>query len=293
MLVKAPQEARWSTRGYTRAVPRLLVTGASGYVGSHVLEAAPSGWELHGQGRTRQPPARATAHQADLADAAAVARLARAAEPEVVLHAAYQMGAAAEENLLWSRNVFAAAREVGARLLLMSTDLVFDGQRGWYREDEPPSPSIPYGAWKAQLEREALELGAIVVRTSLVWGVDPPNDSVRQLVLQPLEKGETPRLFDDEWRTPTEVHDLAAALLRACELSDSCLLHFAGPERISRYEMGCLIARHFGHDPSAWPRYKRAEIAPARPADTSLAITDLTRSRVDAPFRGPSQALAG
>jgi dTDP-4-dehydrorhamnose reductase len=293
MLVKVPQEARWRERGYTPAVPRLLITGASGYVGGRVVEAAPAEWEVHGHWRTRQPPPRAVAHQADLADAAAVARVTRAAEPELVLHAAYQMAAPAEQNMLWSRNVFAAAREVGARVLLMSTDLVFDGQRGWYREDEPPSPSIPYGAWKAELEREALDLGAIVVRTSLVWGLDPPNDSVRQLVLQPIERGETPRLFDDEWRTPTEVHDLAAALVRACTVAEPCVLHFAGPERISRYDLGRLIARHFGHDPSAWPPYKRAEIAPARPADTSLAITDLTRSRVDAPFRGPSELLSG
>jgi dTDP-4-dehydrorhamnose reductase len=273
-------------------VPRLLVTGASGYVGGRVVEAAPADWEVHGQWRAHRPPAGATAHQADLADASAVARLTRAAEPEVVLHCAYQMAAPADENLLWSRNVFTSAREVGARVVLMSTDLVFDGRRGWYREDESPNPSIPYGAWKAELEREALELGAIVVRTSLVWGVDPPNDSVRQLVLQPIEKGETPRLFDDEWRTPTEVHDLAAALLQACALEESCVLHLAGPERISRYDLGCLIARHFGHDPSPWAPSKRAEVAPARPADTSLAITDLTRSRVDAPFRGPTEVLA-
>jgi dTDP-4-dehydrorhamnose reductase len=273
-------------------VPRLLITGASGYVGGRVVEAAPADWELHGHWRSRQPPSRAKAHQADLADADAVAQMTRAAEPEVVLHCAYQMAAPPEENLRWSRNVFASAREVGARVLLMSTDLVFDGKRGWYREDEPPSPTIPYGAWKAELEREALDLGAIVVRTSLVWGMDPPNDSVRQLVLQPIEKGEIPRLFDDEWRTPTEVNDLAAALVRACALTSSCILHFAGPERISRYDMGCLIARHFGHDPTDWPRFKRAEIAPARPADTSLAMTALTRSHVDAPFRGPTEALA-
>jgi dTDP-4-dehydrorhamnose reductase len=271
-------------------VTRLLVTGASGYVGGHVVEAAPTDWEIHGHWRSRPPPARARAHQADLADASAVAQLTRAAAPEVVLHCAYQM-AGPEENTLWSRNVFSAARDAGARLLFMSTDLVFDGGRGWYREDEAPNPTIPYGAWKAALEREALDQGGIVVRTSLVWGIDPPNDSVRQLVLQPLEKGETPRLFDDEWRTPTQVHDLAAALVRACLLTESCVLHFAGPERLSRYDMGCLIARRFGHDPSGWPRFKRAEIAPARPADTSLAVTELTRSRVDMPFRGPTEAL--
>jgi len=274
-------------------VPRLLLTGASGYVGGRVVEHAPADWEVHAQWRSRQPPPGARPHRLDLADGAAFAALLRQTRPDVVLHAAYDMAAGGEPNLLWSGNVFAATRATGTQLVFMSTDLVFDGRRGWYREDEPTNPTLEYGAWKVQMEREALDQGGIVVRTSLVWGLEPVADSVEKLVLQPLRSGQTPRLFEDEWRTPTEVHDLAAALLQACQLRERCVLHFSGPERISRLELGRLIARHHGFDPALLPPFRRAEIAPNRPADTSLAITELTRDRVDTTFRGPSELLAG
>jgi dTDP-4-dehydrorhamnose reductase len=267
------------------------VTGASGYIGGRVVELALADWEVHAQWRSRQPPPGAVGHRLDLADHAAFAALVRGTRPDVVLHAAYDTAAGGEPNLLWSRNVFAATREAGTRLVFMSTDLVFDGRRGWYREDEPPNPTLEYGAWKAQMEREALDQGGVVVRTSLVWGLEPVADTVEKLVLQPLRSGQTPRLFDDEWRTPTEVHDLAGALLRAGELRERCVLHFSGPERLSRLELGRMIAEHFGFDPALLPPFRRAEIAPSRPADTSLAITELTRDRVDARFRGPSELL--
>jgi dTDP-4-dehydrorhamnose reductase len=274
-------------------VPRLLLTGASGYVGGRVVEQAPADWDVHAQWRSRQPPPGATPHRLDLADGAGFADLVRRTRPDVVLHAAYDMAAGGEPNLLWSGNVFAAARGAGVPLVFVSTDLVFDGRRGWYREDEPPNPTLEYGRWKADMERRALEQGGVVVRTSLVWGLDPVADSVEKLVLEPLRSGQTPRLFEDEWRTPTEVHDLAAALLEACGVRGPCVLHFASPERISRLDLGRLIARHHGFDPGLLPPFRRAEVAPNRPADTSLAVTALTRDRVDARFRGPSEILGG
>lgn len=266
------------------------MTGASGYVGGRVVEAA-AGRELHAVWRTRRPPSGATEHQVDLADAAAVLAIFQKARPQVILHAAYEMAAGSEPNLLWSRNVFAAARAVGARVLLVSTDLVFDGHRGWYREDEPTNPRLAYGAWKAELEREVLADGGIVARTSLVWGLDPIAESVDRLVLDPLKAGQTPRLFEDEWRTPTEVHELAEALVHAASLSGPLVLHLAGPERISRLALGRLIAAHFGFDPTLLPDgFKRAEIAPDRPADTSLAAEASARL-VPTRFRGPSALL--
>lgn len=273
------------------AMSRLLVSGAGGYVGGRVVERAREQSEVHALWRTRPPPPGAVTHQLDLADRAAVDRAVAVARPDVVVHAAYEMGAPAEQNLLWSRNLLAAARSAGARVLLLSTDLVFDGTRGWYAEDDQPHPTLAYGAWKAELEREVLDAGGIVARTSLVWGLDPLADTAGKLVLEPLRAGSTPRLFEDEWRTPTEVHDLADAVLAACQLAGPLILHLSGPERLSRLEFGRKIAAHFGFDPALLPPYRRAEIAPSRPADTSLA-TAATRRLVPVRFRGPSEILS-
>jgi dTDP-4-dehydrorhamnose reductase len=267
-----------------------MVSGASGFVGGRLVERAGPTAEVHALWRSHRPPTGGQAHQLDLADSAAVRGVVAQCRPEVVVHAAYNMAASREDNLLWSRNLLGAARDVGARFLLISTDLVFGGQRGWYREDESPNPTLPYGAWKAELERDVLADGGLVARTSLVWGLDPPNESVEQLVLKPLREGQMPRLFDDEWRTPTEVNDLADALLAATELTGPLILHLAGPERISRFEFGRKVARHLGHDPAAWQPFRRAEIAPNRPADTSLS-TEATLRKLPIRFRGPSEIL--
>jgi dTDP-4-dehydrorhamnose reductase len=269
----------------------MLVSGAGGYVGGRVVEAGRGVRELHALWRTREPPpGAASQHRLDLADAAAVGRAVRATRPEVVLHAAYDMAAGPDPNLLWGRNLLTAAGEAGARFLLISTDLVFDGRRGWYREDEPPSPTIAYGVWKAQMEAEVLAAGGIVARTSLVWGVEPLAEPTAQLVVTPLREGRVPRLFEDEWRTPTEVHELAAGLLQAGGLTGPRVLHLTGPERISRLDFGRKVAAYFGFDPSLLPPFKRAEIAPDRPADTSLAAEE-TKKVVSARFRGPSEIL--
>jgi dTDP-4-dehydrorhamnose reductase len=271
-------------------VPGILVSGAGGYIGGRVIERARAEHELHALWRTHEPPWGATGHRVDLANGPAVHAALEAARPTAVVHAAYEMGAGAEPNLLWSRNLISASRAVGARVLLISTDLVFDGRRGWYREDEAPCPTLAYGVWKAALEGEVLALGGIVVRTSLVWGLEPIADTAEKLVLAPLRAGQTPRLFEDEWRTPTEVHDLADGLVRACALTGPLVLHLTGPERVSRLELGRKIARHFGFDPALLPPFSRAAVAPDRPADTSLAA-EATRRLVPTRFRGPSDIL--
>jgi dTDP-4-dehydrorhamnose reductase len=207
-----------------------------------------------------------------------------------VVHTAYDMAAGAGPNLRWTRNVMAEAARVGAHFLFLSSDMVFDGERGWYRESDEPRPLIAYGVWKAQLEREVLAAGGLVARTALVWGLAPLSDNAEKLVLEPLRAGATPRLFEDEWRTPTEVHDLAEALLHACDLNGPRILHFAGPERVSRLDFGRMIARRFGFRDDQLPPFRRAEIAPDRPRDLSL-IAEVTRALVPVRFRGPSEVL--
>jgi dTDP-4-dehydrorhamnose reductase len=269
---------------------KVLLSGAGGYVGGRVVEQGRGQHEIAALWRNRQPPDGATNHQLDLADRAAVERVVSAVRPDVVIHAAYEMAAPAEQNLLWSRNLFAAAQAVGSRSLLVSTDLVFDGTRGWYAEGDEQNPTLAYGAWKAELEREVLAAGGVVARTSLVWGIDPVGHAVDTVVMGPLRAGNPPHLFEDEWRTPTEVRDLADGLLAAAELSGPRVLHLSGPERLSRLEFGRLIAAYYGYDPAILAPYRRAEIAPSRPADTSLA-TDETRRHVNVRFRGPSEIL--
>ncbi len=210
--------------------------------------------------------------------------------PDVILHAAYEMTAGSGPNIEWTNHLLDAAQATDARFIFISTDLVFGATGTWHAESDTPNPTLPYGKWKAALERQVLEKSGIVARTALVWGIDPVDQSTQTLVLDPLRAGSSPRLFDDEWRTPTEVHDLADALIETFSLVGPHIFHCAGPERLTRLQFGRMLARHFGYDPASIPPSSRIDFAPDRPADTSLALCT-TSQYLKTRFRGPSEVL--
>lgn len=173
------------------------------------------------------------------------------------------------------------AHERGARLIHLSSDLVFDGYEhapeGGFSEDDQPHPSSCYA--KSKLAGEHAVLAAslgdhLVLRTSLVYG---PSGVCRPgplgWMVRKFTAGERVTLFIDEWRTPVFVVDLALAvrkLSRSPKISG--LLHFAGPKRINRVEFGVIVANHLGFDRSliVVKRLREVNLSPPRPRDVSL-----------------------
>src|SRR5690348_1846051 len=136
--------------------------------------------------------------------------------PDAIIHTAYRMGDAAT-NVRGAHNVALAAHRVGARLIHLSTDLVFDGEHGApYTEEDEPRPVLEYGQQK--LEAEQLVAGvhpeAAVVRTSLLYG--PPDGPQEE-----LSRRDDVEFHDDEIRSPLPVARLAAALLELAQLDFS------------------------------------------------------------------------
>ena len=154
---------------------------------------------------------------------------------DAVIHTAYRQGA--DE---WSTNVdgsAAVARATrGRRLVHVSSDVVFDGTRGRYREEDEPAPVNSYGRSKAEAERRVLELhdAPLLVRTSLIYGGAEPGPQER------LAREGT-RFFVDEIRSPVHVADLAEALLELVTLDVSGPLHVAGADDVSRYDLAKLL----------------------------------------------------
>ena len=162
-------------------------------------------------------------------------------DADVVIHTAY-VQADPDMIVRSTRNVAQAAARAGARLIHLSTDLVFDGERGApYREEDEARPVSAYG--QAKLEAEGLVDG-LVVRTSLLYGKAEPGPQER-LALDP---GAT--FYEDEIRCPTRVDELASALLELTAMELKGVLHVAGPEALSRLE----FARRLGAvDPRGEP----------------------------------------
>lgn len=257
---------------------RLLVTGGAGFLGSEVCrQAVAAGVEVVSTRHHREPP-HGTPLRLDLADAAAVDDVFADVVPEVVVHTAYRQS---EEHLerdvvRATANVARAAAATGARLLHVSTDLVFDGAReppARYAEDDEPQPVSAYGRAKLAAERSVLVAvpRALVVRTSLLYG-DPGGAQER------LARREDVTFYTDEIRTPVHVADLAAALLElAARTGVGGILHVAGPEALSRLELARLLAPEREH--RAGPSPPDADRARNVALDSSCAST-LLRTRI-------------
>jgi dTDP-4-dehydrorhamnose reductase len=203
-----------------RRVPVALhVTGGGGYLGTELA---------------RQEP-QASTERVEIRDRGAVSALFEHLRPAAVVHTAYRQDDpdAWAINVDGSENVAAAAAAVGARLVHLSTDVVFDGRKGApYDEDDPVSPVTDYGRTKAESERRVLAAhpGALVVRTSLIVG--GPGFSPSRHELAAGDRSST--FYDDEVRCPVQVADLAAALLELATLDVQRAQLGIGGQRLRR-----------------------------------------------------------
>lgn len=264
---------------------RILVTGASGQLGGYLLPALQTrGDEVVAWSGTRTGALFGCALQpVDLTDPEATAVAFRAARPEGVIHAAalssiadcYRDPARAHRvNTQASGLLAELAERAGARFVMVSTDLVFDGRKGGYGETDEPAPLSVYGRSKRASEREVLARpGSVVVRMSLLYGptrIGRPYSFEQQLTA--LREGRQLELFEDEWRTPLALTTAAAALRALVESDFAGLIHVGGPERLSRFDLGRRLAAALGLDSSlVQPAQQASVVFPEpRPRDVSL-----------------------
>jgi dTDP-4-dehydrorhamnose reductase len=287
---------------------RFLVTGASGYLGSYLvrhlrgLGASVVAWSGSQHGDLFGVPLRLV----DLADPQALAAAFAEARPDLIIHAAawarlgdcHRDPAGAERvNTQGSAVLAELAARAGARLVLVSTDLVFDGERGGYREEDPPAPLSVYSRTKAAAEEVVLGRPQnAVVRVSLLFGpslTGRPSFFDQQVTA--LGSGQPVPLFVDEWRTPLSLLTAAAALVEVARSDFTGRLHVGGPERLSRLEMGQRLAEFLGVGPAGIVAVRRAD-APAaepRPRDTSLDSGRWRELFPHVPWPGWHEALCG
>lgn len=234
---------------------RLLVTGASGYLGAYLVSRA-RGWEVSGTHHTQPPPALpALMGPIDLRDPKAVRHLLASVLPEAVIHTACSNRDDDNVSAIVpaARNLAASCRTVGARLVHVSTDLVFDGERPPYSDDSPPAPISPYGRAKAEAEAAVASLhpGAVIARPSLIWALDPLDRQTGWLV-DGLRRGTPVTLFTDEVRCPVYLPDLSAALLElAARPQLAGPVNLGGRQALNRWDFGLRLLSALGLDRAA------------------------------------------
>jgi dTDP-4-dehydrorhamnose reductase len=269
---------------------RVVLTGASGQLGSNIVarlvEDGHEVWAWSGTEMGRRSGVEL--RPVELTDAEAVGKELATADPEVIIHTAALSAAETvrrDPALGRAVNVEATARLAewaaahGRRLVYTSTDLVFDGARSWYREEDQAAPILAYG--RTKLEGETPVLAAprgLVARMSLMYGPSlSGRESYYDRTLAGLRQGTPQTFFEDEYRTPLDLETAATILVRLAESDVRGLVHVAGPERVSRFELVRRLAVAHGLDPALVRANRQADITfpEPRPVDVSLDTTRL------------------
>lgn len=252
--------------------PVVWVTGAGGLIGSCLVHShtAPSNARIVGLARS----------ELDLLDFAAVKLRFRNDSPALVIHcAAVSTAAACAKNPKLAHRVNVEVTRhltelcAGARLILLSTDLVFDGRKGNYVETDSVNPLNLYGETKVEAERIALTHPRnVVIRTSLNAGISPSGDrSFAEQTRDAWSRGETLKLFTDEFRNPIGADVTARAIWELAWSSASGIFHVAGSERLNRLQIGQLLATQWpGLNCHMEPASLRDFPGPPRAADCTL-----------------------
>jgi dTDP-4-dehydrorhamnose reductase len=259
---------------------RILVTGAGGLVGGLMVRLAAKTHEVLGCDRARL----------DIVNRDDVLRVVREFTPEAVLHcAAYTDvdGAerapekALEVNVKGARVVAECAREVGALVLYVSTDYVFDGDaKEPYREEDPPRPLSSYGRSKLEGEKAVAETcpeSHVIVRTGWLYG---PGKGFVDWARERIRRGEELPLVEDQTGSPTSSRELAAAMLTLVEGKHRGLFHFVNRGEASWLALGKAVAEELALSPVRVRAIEAAELnRPApRPRYSALSVERFEKS---------------
>lgn len=278
----------------------VVVTGASGLVGFRLMRHLHFGgtgpvWGLY----HRHKPAADFGKwlQVDLSDRSEIHGILDRLLPATIIHCAahsdpvYCEQHPVETNALnFGGSLFISewASRNGCFLVHLSTDLVFDGRRGNYREEDDPHPISIYGWAKlaAELAVQGCRSPHAIVRTSLVYGrsAGRSRGTDEKLVLS-WEDGRKTPLFVDEYRNPTAVGELASVIVEVVRRKLTGVLHVAGGECLSRFELGSLVASVLGHPENLLlPRtIQEVPCCPPRAPNTTLNMNKI-RKLLDFPF---------
>lgn len=244
---------------------KLLVFGTSGMLGQRTAKyfSEQSGWEIVGAdiATTIEFPG-VTYTNADFTNREAVHKVIKEFKPDVIINASAFTNvdkSEIERDLVWKINatgvgyIAEAGREIGAHVVHVSSDYLFDGEQGLYVEDERVHPINYYGMSKLAGEYELIASGAqyTIFRTNVLYGIIPNGrlDFVRWVV-EENRKGKTIKIVTDQYNNPTFIDDIVIAMDTIITNKKYGIYNIAGKEYLSRYEFTLRIADVFNLDRS-------------------------------------------
>lgn len=237
---------------------KLLITGASGLLGSKLSELAiRKDCEVY-SAYSQHKPLHGTPTQFNISDRKGVEKVFEKVKPEAVVHSASLTDVdrcESEKELAWkvnvegTRNIAESCKRHQALLVYISTDYIFNGEKGMYKEDNEPDPINYYGLTKLKGEEYVKSLleDYCIARTSVLYGSVPATGKTNFALwlLEKLRNGEKVRIITYQWNSPTLNTNLANMVLEIVERKIKGIYHLAGATRINRYDLSHLIAQTF------------------------------------------------
>ena len=269
---------------------RLLITGGSSYLGKHLVPLALPDYEILYTYFRSDPILSSSSTRLDIRDKDSVRRVVSEWGPDTIIHLAGSNHNQDMERVirLGAENIAAVSERYNCRLIHLSTDVVFDGRNGPYKESDKPSPIHAYGRAKADSETIIGRYqNHVIIRTSLIYGLEKMDRST-QWISASLEKGETVTLFTDQIRNPIWVETLCRSCLELATLDFTGIIHIAGAQAMNRAEFGIKLLKWWGFDQ---PKRLRFDLSSEQwPKDCRLNI-DLASREITTPLPGVAQVL--
>ena len=271
---------------------KILITGANGFLGYYLVEqllAKNFDVIATGRGNCRLPftaHPKFQYHEMDFTDPFSIHDVFENVKPGVVVHSgAMSKPDECETNqmLAYLVNVEGTVQllinssDIASFFIFLSTDFIFDGERGMYTEDDLPNPVNYYGKTKLEAEEAVKEYehNWAIVRTVLVYGKNHSgHNNILKIIREKLEKGEEYSVVNDQVRTPTYVEDLAKGIVSIIEKKATGIFHLSGKEVFTPYQMAIKTAEHLDLDSSVLKKVTAASFSqPARrPLKTGFVI---------------------
>ena len=273
---------------------KILLIGGSGLFGQAFIDLVEkTSYEIYAT-YNRNPLDFENAFQIDITDAIKVKQFIEKIKPDVIIHAAaftnvdrceIEKEKAYEINAKATENIAKVAKEINAKLIYISTDYVFDGKKGMYKEEDETNPVNYYGVTKLEGEKAVIKNCSdfIIARTSVIYGANKKNFAT--WAIEELRKDNQIKIITDQWVSPTLNRDLAEQIYKLIEKDERGIFHAAGGERVSRYDFVIKLAEVFGFDKKLVIPVISENMGwiAKRPRDSSLDVSKI--SNIKAPYK--------
>lgn len=266
---------------------KLLITGGSGFLGYHILAQATAQWDVYLIYHQHQPNYNCGhSVQCDITNYIELGNLLEDIEPDAVIHTAaltdvnYCQNNPQQSysiNVEATQNLAGLCSDLNIPFAFTSTDLVFDGKKGGYTEEDTTNPLMRYGEHKAIAEEEVLRIypKSSVFRLPMMFGHQAASEkNYLQQLIKNLNACIPQKLFTDEYRSVCGASSIAKGLLQLFE-NNTGIFHLAGAQKFSRYAFALVAAEVHGLNKSLIQPclQKEVQMAAPRPADVSLNIS--------------------